>query len=135
MKKLLLATYIFFCTGGTYAQTFCAHAVHNCQCNPQQRKNTVVAELDFNKPTDLSRHMVTTRTPIIDTVRATLLVTRNNMRMAFSYEGYAVFRDVPGKWCMSGDTLAPIRDTIYLDDRKRPIKPPVTVWGMKEKDK
>jgi hypothetical protein len=132
MKKFLLAAYIFFCTGGCFAQTFCAHAVHNCQCNPQQRQNTVVAELDFNKPTDLSRHMVTTRTPIIDTVRATLLVTRNNMRMAFSYEGYAVIRQVMG--VLPVGTTLEICDTIYLDDRKRPIKPPITVWGMKEKE-
>jgi hypothetical protein len=134
MKKFLLAAYIFFFTGGTYAQSvYCTHAKVNCEC--KGRKNNIVAELDFNKPTDLSRYMGTNRTPRFDTVRATLLVTRDRMRMAFSYEGYAVFRDVPGKWVMNGDTLAPVKDTIYLDDRKRPIKPPITVWGMKEKDK
>jgi hypothetical protein len=122
MKKFLLAAYIFFFTGGCIAQTFCAHAVHNCQCNPQQRKNTVVAEIDFN----------TKKIEKIDTVRATLLVTRNNMRMAFSYEGYAVIRQVMGVLPV-GTTLERC-DTIYLDDRKRLIKPPITVWGMKEKE-
>lgn len=70
MKKLLLCFYIFFCTGGTYAQ---------------QRQNVVVAEVDFNKPTILS----VTRA---DTVRATFLITRGHMQIAHSYEGYAVIR-------------------------------------------
>lgn len=95
MKKILLATYIFFCTGGTYAQ---------------ERQNTVVAEIDFNRPTRLQFVE-----PKADTLRATLLITRNRMRMAYSYEGYAVIRQ---------------RDTVYLDDKKRLIKPPVKVWGV-----
>jgi hypothetical protein len=117
MKKFLLAAYIFFFTGGCFAQTFCAHAVNNCQCNPQQRQNTVVAEIDFNSK----------KIEKIDTIRVTLLVTRNNMRMAFSYEGYAVIRTV--------QTFGMFQcDTTFLDDRKRLIKPPITVWGMKEKE-
>lgn len=98
MKKLLLAAYIFFCTGGTYAQ---------------ERQNTVVAELDFNRSTVLQFVKP-------DTLRATLLITRNRMRMAYSYEGYMVIHQ---------------KDTIYLDDRKRVIKLPVKVWGVKIKDK
>jgi hypothetical protein len=124
MKKFLLAAYIFFFTGGCFAQSICKHGIANCKswdC-AQQRQNTVVAEIDFNSK----------KIEKIDTVRATLLVTRNNMRMAFSYEGYAVIRQVMGVLPV-GTTLERC-DTIYLDDRKRLIKPPITVWGMKEKE-
>jgi hypothetical protein len=124
MKKFLLAAYIFFFTGGCFAQSICKHGIANCKswdC-AQQRQNTVVAEIDFNSK----------KIEKIDTVRATLLVTRNNMRMAFSYEGYAVIRQVMG--VLPVGTTLEICDTIYLDDRKRPIKPPITVWGMKEKE-
>jgi hypothetical protein len=125
MKKFILAAYIFFFTGGCFAQkSKCKHDTPACTCwKPIDRQNIVVAEIDFNHPGGKS-----------DTVRATLLITRESIRNAFSYEGYAVFRDVPGRWVLSGDTLAPVRDTTYLDDRKRPIKPPITVWGMKEKE-
>ena len=94
MKKTLLAAYLFFCTGGTYAQ---------------QRQKVVVAEFDFYKPPTLLLHKA-------DTIRATFLITRGRMQIAHSYEGYAVIRQ---------------RDTIYLDDRMRPLKAPVTVWNAK----
>jgi hypothetical protein len=72
MKKALLASYIFFCTGGTYAQ---------------QRQNVVVAEVDFNRPAALQ--FVQYRS---DTVRATLLITRGHMQMAHEKPGYVVYR-------------------------------------------
>lgn len=99
MKKIILATYIFFCTGGTYAQ---------------ERQNTVVAEIDINRPATLQ--FVQYRS---DTLRATLLITRGHMQMAHEKPGYVVYRS---------------KDTIYLDDRKMVLKAPVKVWMViKEK--
>jgi hypothetical protein len=95
MKKILFSLYIFFCTGGTYAQ---------------DRKNNIVAEIDFNRPAQLVFKA--------DTVRATFLITRGRMQIAHSYEGYAIIKG---------------RDTVYLDDRKRVLKAPVTVWSTKIK--
>lgn len=118
MKKFILAAYIFFCTGGTYAQVkVCNHPMVGCWCI--ERIDTLVAELDFNRPLTLpvNPYSIKWRMPVIkpDTLRATLLITRNRMRMAYSYEGYVVIRQ---------------RDTVYLDDKKRLIKPPVKVWGV-----
>jgi hypothetical protein len=72
MKKALLAAYIFFCTGGTYAQ---------------QRQNVVVAEVDFNRATVLQFAQYRA-----DTVRATLLITRGHMQMAHEKPGYVIYR-------------------------------------------
>lgn len=96
MKKALLAAYVFFCTGGTYAQ---------------ERQNSVVAEIDFNRPTPLQFVP-----PKADTIRATLLISSGHMAIAHQRPGYVVYRQ---------------RDTIYLDDRMKPLKAPVTVWNVK----
>lgn len=52
----------------------------------------------------------------IDTVRASLLITSGHMQIAHCYEGYVVTN-----WT---DMVA------YLDDKKRPFKAPVRVWGV-----
>lgn len=93
MKKLLLATYIFLCTGGTYAQ---------------ERQNTVVAEVDFNRQTlQFTQYRS-------DTVRVTMLRSVCDRKcMPFTDKGYVVYRT---------------KDTIYLDDRKIEFKAPVKVW-------
>lgn len=124
MKKLLLAAYIFFFTGGCFAQSICKHGIANCKswdC-AQQRQNTVVAEIDFNKPTTCFFCKA-------DTIRAKLLITRGRMRYAHSYEGYAVIG-----WLATGPDNKVQWDTLYLDDRKRLLKPPVKVWGMERKE-
>lgn len=95
MKQLTLLTYIILCTGGTYAQ----------------RPNTVVAEVDFNRPTALQFTQYRS-----DTLRATLLITRGHMQIAHEKPGYVVYRS---------------KDTIYLDDRKIKLKAPVKVWAVK----
>lgn len=70
MKQLLFANYLFFCTGGTYAQP---------------RQNNVVAEVDFNRPTMLQFRS--------DTLRATMLITLCDRKcIAFTYKGYVVYR-------------------------------------------
>ena len=92
--KLLLTFYLTIFTGGVYAQ----------------RNNTVVAEIDFNRPTTLQF----TRN---DTIRAMLLITNGHMTMAHEKPGYVVFRT---------------KDTMYLDDKRRVIKAPVRVWGYKK---
>lgn len=99
MKKLILATYILFCTGGTYAQP---------------RQNVVVAEVDFNRPAPLQ--FVQYRS---DTVRATLLITRGHMQMAHEKPGYVVYR--------SKDTIylddrkiqlkAPVKVWLFIKDQ------------------
>lgn len=105
MKKALLALYIFFCTGGTYAQP---------------RQNAVVAEVDFNRPTTLQFNKPDTSGWFrSDTIRATFLITRGHMQIAHEKPGYVVYRS---------------KDTIYLDDRKMVLKAPVRVW-MIIKDK
>lgn len=83
-----------------------------CTCGTyaQDLQNVVVAEIDFNKQPAWVQFKS-------DTVRATLLITTcKNKCIPFTYEGYVVFRD---------------KDTIYLDDRRISIKPPVTVWNFK----
>ena len=50
-----------------------------------------------------------------DTLRASLLLTRKKMTMAYNYEGHAVL-DYRG------------RITEFLDDRKRRFRKEVTVW-------
>jgi hypothetical protein len=55
-----------------------------------------------------------------DTVRASLLLTRGHMTIAFSYEGYAIRQGEKIIGC--------------LDDKKRPFKVPVRVWGYLIKD-
>jgi hypothetical protein len=95
MKKYLLTTYLFLFAGGSFAQ----------------RKDTVVAEIDFNRPTILQFTNVKQ-----DTVRATLLITRGHMNMAHEKPGYVVYRS---------------KDTVYLDDRKMVLKAPVKVWAVK----
>jgi hypothetical protein len=70
MKHTLLSLYIFFCTGGTYAQ---------------DRQNAVAAELDFNRSTTLQFARQ-------DTIRATLLITQGHMTIAHEKPGYVVIR-------------------------------------------
>lgn len=74
MKKIILATYIFFCTGGTYAQ---------------ERQNNVVAEVDFNRPMVIKPSYLNWKN---DTIRAALLITRGHMQMAHEKPGYVVYR-------------------------------------------
>jgi hypothetical protein len=103
MKHTLITLYLVIFTGGTYAQT---------------RPNTVVAEVDFNRPNT----MVIKPSYLNlkqDTIRATLLITSGHMTMAHEKSGYVVFRT---------------KDTIYLDDRLRQLKAPVKVWGFKKSD-
>jgi hypothetical protein len=117
MKKFLLAAYIFFFTGG---------------CIAQQRENKVVAEIDFNKPTIvLSADLNAIQS---DTIKATLQLSRGLIR--YKKIGYAVINKVVVKAVLNDDVTATriVSDTTYLDDRKRLIKPPITVWGMKEKE-
>lgn len=75
MKKLILATYLFFCTGGTYAQ---------------QRFSDVFKKADFGTviyfpPGGSVMHRS-------DTIRATLLITRGHMQIAHEKPGYVVYR-------------------------------------------
>lgn len=72
MKHLTLLTYIFFCTGGTYAQLWPINAE---------------AEIDFNRPTILQFTQYRS-----DTLRATLLITRGHKQIAHEKPGYVVYR-------------------------------------------
>jgi hypothetical protein len=108
MKKLIISLYVFFFTGGTYAQ---------------ERQNTVVAEFDFNKPSHfvfVKPDSIKWRLPVViaDTIRVALLVTHGKVRFAHRHEGYMVIR---------------LKDTVYLDDKKRELKLPVIVWNVKPK--
>jgi hypothetical protein len=55
-----------------------------------------------------------------DTVRASLLMTYGHMQIAHNYEGYAI---------RQGEKI-----TGYLDDKKRPFKASVRVWGYLVKE-
>jgi hypothetical protein len=52
----------------------------------------------------------------VDTIRASLLITRGPMRIAHHYEGYVVINN----------ELQPKQ---YLDTKKQPFKSPVRVWN------
>jgi len=103
MKKSLLVLYIFFCA---------------CCAFSQGRQNTVVAEVDFNRPPTIV--IKPSYLKYADTVRAALQVTRGHMTIAHERMGYVVFR---------------LKDTIYLDDRKRQLKAPVKVWSFIKAEK